>query len=191
MQIRPRQSVMVHLLLSGKRYAFGSSFTRAHCFVRLNARQKVAGCALAVPAEIREQQRRADFRLSLASFQRIMATVHRGSLDGGGCAPIDARPWPAWLVNISSGGVGAVVDSKFTRDWRAGEVFFLTFRLPEVEVEFLMTAQLRYCRRIRDGRATVAGFMFTPWPFAPLKPYQQTITRFIATKQRKQLRRGR
>jgi len=191
LRLRPRQPAMVYFLLGGTRYAFHTRVVKPRCLVRLNSRQRVAGASLSVPAEVRPQQRRADFRLSLAGFDWIVAHLHRGSSQNGGHCPMDTRPCRARLNNISAGGVGALVDTSAAGDWNAREIFFMSFSLPGVEQEFLMMTELRHHRRIHDGLTTLAGFKFCPWPLAPLQPYVRQIRRFIAAEQRKQLRRGR
>ena len=188
---RPRQPVLVHFPLGGVRYAFRTQVVRCHYPVRLNATQQVAGIALAMPSEVREQQRRADFRLSLAGCEAIQAEMHPGSPDGGGSAPIDARRFSARLINISAGGVGQLVDAQEARKWKHRDTFFISFCLPDVEGEFRMVAELRHERRIHEGRSAVAGFKFLPWPLVPLKASVRQILKFTAVQQRRQLKRGR
>ncbi len=190
-RLRPRQSAMVYFLLAGTRYAFHSRVVKPRCLVRLNARQRVFGAALAIPAEVRPQQRRADFRLSLAGYDWTVALCHQGEREHPRRCAIDAHRFKVRLVNISAGGVEALVDPSAIRGCGQGDVFFMTFFLPEVEQEFCMRTELRHTRHIHNGRSTLAGFMFLPWEMAPLKPYVRQINRFIATEQRRQLRRGR
>jgi c-di-GMP-binding flagellar brake protein YcgR len=191
LSLDPGRSVTVHFLVGGTRYAFDSRIRRPHCLVQLNASQQIAGTALAIPAEVRQQQRRADFRLSLAGYEGVVAKIHAGVREGGGSCAIDARVVSARLVNISTGGLGVLLDTSATAGWRVGAVFFMSFSLPEVEVEFCMMTELRHLERIHEGASTVAGFIFLPWELCPLQPYARRISRFIATEQRKQLRRNR
>ncbi len=189
--LRPRQPVMVHFPLGGIRYAFRTQVVRCHCPVRLNATQQVAGIALAMPSEVLEQQRRSDFRLSLAGCETIQAEAHLGSLEGGGSAPIGALRFSARPINLSAGGIGLLVDTRYARKWRLGNTFFVSFCLPDVKGEFRMLAQLRHERRIPERQATVAGFKFLPWPLVPLKVSVRKILKFTAAQQRRQLKRGR
>jgi c-di-GMP-binding flagellar brake protein YcgR len=188
---RPRQPVLVHFPLRGSRYAFRTQVARCHCPVRLNATQQVAGMALAMPSEVREQQRRSDFRLSLAGCETIQAEVHLGSPEGGGSAPIDALRFSARLINISGGGVSLLVDAQEAGKWRLGDTFFVSFCLPDVEGEFRMVVELRHERRIHERRSAVAGFKFLPWPLVPLKGLVRQILKFSAAQQRRQLKRAR
>ena len=191
MVLKPRQPMLVHFPLGGVRYAFRTRVVRCHCPVRLNATQQVAGIALAMPSEVLEQQRRADFRLSLSGCEVIQAEVHFGSPEGGGSAPIDALRFSTRLINISGGGVGLLVDAQEVRKWILRDTFFVSFCLPDVEGEFRMMAELQHERRIRERSSAVAGFKFLPWPLVSLKTSVRQILKFIAAQQRRQLKRGR
>lgn len=191
LELRPRQAVTAYFLLNGTRYAFRSRIARPHCYVRLNQAQQVPGTAVTLPSEISQQQRRAEFRISLAGYDGLKALVHGGSAEDGGSAPVDSVRRMARLLNISAGGVGALFESGPKLRWRPRQLLFLTFGLPDVETRFVILAELRHLRSIHQGRATVAGFRFRSWPMVPMESYRRQITRFIATEQRRQLRRGR
>jgi len=185
------QRLVIHFALGGSRYAFRSRVVRSDCRVRLNASQQVVGIAIALPSEVREEQRRSDFRLSLAGQGAVVAMVHRGCRDCGGSAPIDVQRFDARLVNLSAGGVGLLVAAEDTKEWQARDTFFISLCLPEVEDELQMMMELRHCRSTDNGLSTVAGFSFFSWPLVPMQAYERDIRRFIATEQRRQIRRGR
>ena len=189
--IHSHQVLSVYFVLGGTRYGFRSRVIRSQCMVRLNANHQVVGMAVAFPSEVREQQRRADFRLSLAGHGTMIAEVHQGARETGGSAPIDAQRFIARLLNISAGGVGLLVDAQEARGWHPGDMFFISFQLPDEESEFQMMTELRHHRPIHDGLSTVAGFQFVPWPIVPMQTHVRQIGRFIAAEQRRQLRRGR
>ncbi|MCP4250466.1 MAG: flagellar brake protein [bacterium] len=190
-QLQARQQVTVHLAMGGTRYSFRTRVRRAFCLVRLNAKQRVPGAALDVPAEVHQQQRRADFRLSLAGRDRVIVSMHQGRTEDGGSAPVDAPHFPGWLAQISPGALGLVADRSVAGAWKTGVRFFVSFHLPTVETEFCVLAEFRYSRRICDGLFVLGGFRFAPWPAAQPVQYQRSVTRFIASEQRRQLRRGR
>lgn len=185
------QPVQVHFPLGGTRYAFRTQVVRCHCPVKLNATQRVAGIALAMPSEVLEQQRRSDFRLSLAGCEAIQAELHLGSPDGGGSAPIDALRFSARMINISAGGLSLLVDLRAARQWTLNSTFFISFSLPEIEGEFRMLVELRHERRIHERKSVVAGFRFLPWDLVPLKASVRQIMKFTAAQQRRRLKRGR
>ena len=120
-----------------------------------------------------------------------MVTMHQRRTEDAGSAPVDAPHHPGWLANVSTGGVGIVADRTVAGVWKAGAHFFMSFRLPTVEAEFRVLAEFRHFRRIRDGLSLLGGFQFVPWAASHPGQYQQSIARFIAAEQRKQLRRGR
>lgn len=190
-ELKPRQAVAAYFLLNGTRYAFRSRIARPHCYVRLNQKQQVPGTAVTLPARVERQQRRAEFRISLVGYKDLKVMVHGGSADNGGTAPVDSARWAGRLLDISAGGVGALFKTLPKPRWRPGQLFFLAFGLPGVETTFVVLAELRYLRRIHEGQATIAGFKFRPWPMVPMESYRRQITRFLATEQRRQLRRGR
>jgi c-di-GMP-binding flagellar brake protein YcgR len=185
------QVVTVYFLMNGTRHAFRSHVVRPRCYVRLNARQQVPGISVTMPARVGQQQRRADFRISLASYQGSHALIHAGSAEGGGSAPVDALRWTARMVNVSAGGLGVLAQKGPRPHWKIGGLFFLTFRLPEYDYDFVIMAELKHVRRIHGGHSTIAGFRFLPWHLGPVKSHARQITRFIAMAQRRQLRRGR
>jgi len=178
-----------YFLLAGTRYSFNARVVRAPCWVPGATGKVVAGMALTLPEEIHERQRRADFRLPLVGKERIFALLHEGCPELGGFAPSDARHFPAWLVNISAGGLGVVVEATERSHWPQDDLYFATFRLPETDGEFYMMTAVRHSRAIRDGRANAVGLEFAPWSIVPLAAQQRRITRFIAEEQRKSLRR--
>jgi len=189
-QVQAGQPVIVYFLVGSTRYTFRTRVVRTHCSIELNARQRVAGMTLAIPEKIREQQRRADFRLSLAGQSRTVASMHRMEAQQPDRCPVDARRFSARLVNVSAGGIGVLIDSSELRDAQAGDVFCVSFSLSEEE-EFCMLAELRHCRRSHDKLLTAAGLIFLPWSLVPLRPCVRRIARVLVAKQRKQLRRGR
>lgn len=188
--LRSMQTVTVYFLFNGTRYAFRTRVHQPQCLVRLNARHRVPGSALGLPATVERRQRRASFRLSLAAFTGLTVAVHRGTADNGGAAPIDAIRHVARLLNLSAEGIGALFDVGATRQWKSRDVFFLAFELPEVETSFLLLAELRHMRPIRDSLSVIAGFRFLPWSLVPMESYGRELTRFIAAVERRRLRRS-
>ena len=190
-ELKPGQAVAVCFLLNGTRYAFRSRIARLHCYIRLNPTQQVPGTAVTLPAQVGQQQRRAEFRISLVGYKGLEVMVHGGRADDGGAAPVDSVRWTGRLLDISAGGVAALFETGPRPRWRPGQLFFLAFGLPGVETTFVILAELRHLRRIHEGQATIAGLKFRPWPMVPMESYRRQITRFLATEQRRQLRRGR
>ncbi len=190
-RLQTNQKVTVYFLLNGRRYAFHTHAILPQCYLRLNAEQRVPGMALAAPNVITEQQRRGDFRISLAGYEKLDVLVHGGTLDGGGAARIDAPRYVGRILNVSAGGLGALFERCSKPRMRAGDLLFLSFSLPEMENSFAVASELRFIRAIHDGQSTVTGFKFMPWSLVPMPSYCREIARFIAAAQRRQLKRGR
>ncbi len=186
--LRERQIVLVHFLLSGTRYSFETRVRRVHCSVQLNQQLRVPGVSLGVPPSIKEQQRRTDFRLSLASHAKIDIIVHTGSPLNGGSAPAKTKVLRPGIINISCGGMCVLFDLGDSKPWQSGDIFFLSFQLPEVSDRFLFMAELRHKRPIERRENCVIGFKFLPWSLVPTQKQLVEVTKFIATEQRKQLR---
>ncbi|MFQ5490906.1 MAG: flagellar brake domain-containing protein, partial [Phycisphaerae bacterium] len=110
LDLRSDQPVDIHFLLTGTRYAFRTRITRPACYVRLNASQQVLGAAAALPDEVKIQQRRADFRISLAARGDISILIHGGTDADGGSCRIDQPRVVGRLLNISAGGLGVRCD---------------------------------------------------------------------------------
>jgi c-di-GMP-binding flagellar brake protein YcgR len=189
--IRDGEQIKVYFLMSGKRYAFRASVAQARCSASLNATQRVTGIALSRPQEVTEEQRRADFRMSLAAYPGLTAMLHRGCAENGGSCKVDAQVFLVQLINISAGGLGTMVEAEVAGQWRSGETFFVVFELPETGQETVMLAELRHCRNVPGKRSVIAGFQFVHWEAAETKLSERHITRFIAEEQRRHLRRAR
>jgi len=187
--VRPRQPVVTHFLFSGTRYAFRSKVIR-RCQLRLNEHKSVTAVAIGVPGDVRIEQRRADFRLSLAGYD-IPVEGHPGRPDHGGHCALMVFPFAGRLTNISAGGMGLVVDEAIAAEWQIGQVFFFVFRLPGATRDLWVMSTLRHLRGVPESLSTVAGLQFLPWPLVPMRTYVREINRFIAGEQRRRLRRGR
>ena len=77
--------------------------------VDLNVETQVVGISIEIPGEIREQQRRQHFRVSLSTYD-IQAHAHEAYDAFPGCAPTQCVRFSGRLINISSGGLGLPVD---------------------------------------------------------------------------------
>ncbi len=190
LDLKPNRAVVTYFMFGGVRYAFRSRISRPRCFFRLNETQQIAGTALLLPKEIVTQQRRADFRLSLAGCA-INAEIHAGTAENGGHCPIATSPVSARMVNISASGLAAMVDKTTATGWAPGQVFFATFILPGVDTVFYVMMELRHARPVNNNVSVICGFQLVPWDLVPTRRHTQMIARFIADEQRRQLRRGR
>lgn len=191
LQLSSDQPVKVYFLLSGTRYAFHTTVTRPACYVRLNASQKVLGVAVALPEKVSIEQRRSDFRVSLAAQESVSVLIHAGTEAEGGACPIATPRMVGRLVNVSAGGMGVQCNAKQARAWPRDCPYFLSFELPGTDAALVMMAELRHVRPLSENIVAIAGFKFLPWSTVPLKQSAHTISRFIATNQRRNLRRAR
>lgn len=187
--IPANKTITVHFEQNGVRRQFQSAIVACNLDVRLNNSKTVPGIALQKPQSTKESQRRNDFRQSLASCDPIAITIAPAASESPDSCLLDAPRAAGRLVQISSGGVGLIVQRRLLPELRSGMRFFLTFELPEVDEPFYMLAVCRHIREIQEGEVLRVGWAFTNWGFRPLPTDQQRIAKFVAAYQRRKLRR--
>ncbi len=185
--LRQRQSVMIHFLYDGVRWAFRTQVSRPLLLVTLNNEFRVRGMALQLPDQIAEQQRRSDFRVSLAG-RDIVANLHATAAGDVRVCPVDAERFEGRLTNISAGGLGLLVSRNSRRSFALGELFYACFRLPDLDPECVLPVEVRNHRRVAESGATLVGVRFVSCDPAHTSTQLAQIQRFVAVEQRRLLR---
>lgn len=181
------KSLTVYLLIDSELYAFSSRVVRPRVEVDLNRQRRIVGVALRMPAQLRKQQRREQFRLSLAKAD-VAANLHKTSADAADVVPLDAPRFRGRVVNISLGGVGVLYDVSRTPPLAPGEILFIEFALPEAESPFVFPVEVRHLRSVRDDENRICGLRFLDTTAPAVRGQVQRLNKFIAAEQRRQLR---
>jgi c-di-GMP-binding flagellar brake protein YcgR len=159
--------------------------------VDLNAHKRITAITLAIPEQVQRTQRRNYFRVSVAGRTEIAVVfceMMAGHTDR--CA-VDAAHFVGQMVNLSASGFCAVVPTRRRRGFHHGDRFFVMFSLPEIDTPFHLAAVVCHCRRIHDGADNLVGLRFSTSVAWPTKHFAEDITRFVASEERRQLKRGR
>jgi c-di-GMP-binding flagellar brake protein YcgR len=187
---RAHQRVAVYFLANGTRYAFRTRVATPLVLVRLNDEQQVVGMALRFPTEVREEQRRSAYRVTVAG-QMIQVHLHEVNRDDSTWCPVGADRFTGQLANISAGGVCLLVESNERARFQFGDTFCLQFVLRDFPEPFVLPADVRHATPIHNGQVVRVGLCFLWCDLFDTRSQVVRISRFVAAEQRRQLRRRR
>jgi len=168
-------AIVVHFIYDGERFAFHSRIEE-ECQIPLGSAQHVPGYALEIPDQVFRQERRTDYRVSLARFAEVSAYFQ--DLE---CAQ-ESPCFVARLTNISAGGFAAVVIDMngHGHEVQRGDIFQIDFDLPKVNRHFSFKAELRHLRTL-DGAGYVMGLKYMPETnAAEMRHAIRQISQFVA-----------
>lgn len=166
-------------------FAFKSTILEPTTIFSLNRNKKIVGVAIERPTEIVRQQRRHDYRVSLAVYD-IRAWMHRLVEGDVRQAPINADRFEGRLTNISTSGFGIILPSNKCPRMKLWDHFMSRFSLPE-QGDFMLPVQLRHARRVHEGENIVMGFRFCDVDDPHVRRQSTRLSRFITSEQRRQL----
>jgi c-di-GMP-binding flagellar brake protein YcgR len=95
------------------------------------------------------------------------------------------------MVNLSAGGLCAVVQTHHPGLLHTCDRLFLEFRLPDAPDDFMLLAHVRHVRQTSRRGGTLIGLKFEDGIDRPLEPMTQSIAQFVTREERRQLRRKR
>ena len=180
--------ITVHVSQNGCRFQFDSVIQKARHPVQINKRTRVPGIVLRLPVSITESQRRGHYRVSLAAKDTIVVGLARSHPDVPGACPVNADVLQGRMVDLSTGGAAVLVDEAAGAKLQVGQLWFLTFGLPDVSDEFCMFSSIRHMRVIESSDSTRIGFVFRSWAGRRLTVDQRLLARSVADFQRQSLR---
>ncbi len=186
--LRPRQMLTVYFVLENTAYAFRTTIIRPIIVTDLNHQKRVKGAALKLPSKVSQEQRRHDFRLSLAN-NKIDVSFHRTDPDQSDSCPIDSERFEGRITNMSGGGLAIMLPVRPGIHFRVSERLYILFALPGVDERLVMPVEVRNQRRIHDDENLILGLQFRDDPAINTRPLLQRIRRFISDQERAQLRR--
>jgi c-di-GMP-binding flagellar brake protein YcgR len=171
---------------NGVRYAFLSEVLGRQIHV-LDNDTKIIALQLSRPDRLEKRQQREAFRVSLSDLVPIEADLVE-LLPEGGCG----SSWAMRLINISTGGVGGLMNCTRLEVPQRRTVCDATFRLPGDPNVFRCTLELRHVRRIgEEGDRWYAGWRLCPSDdVRKNREQQRLLERFVAERQRAAARRA-
>ena len=189
-ELHAGRTVTVHVRCGDDRCAFDSRVIKSTTLVRLNNRQRVVGMTLALPSEVKSQQRRRDFRVSVAGNAIRCRLFHEDERHERACS-VYVTSVGATLANLASRGFAAAIEGPQSREFATGDRLFCSFDLPGDDVPIVIYGEVRHARLINRGDGCVLGVMTLDMPGWTQNRYGWRINRFIANEQRRKLKRRR
>lgn len=181
LEIPSGTAIVVHFIYESERYAFHSRI-QEDCMVRLRGTTSaVPGISLEMPDQIHRQERRTDYRVSLARFTDVSAQVR---VDG--CTH-HTPCFVARLMNISAGGVAAIlIDANgHGHSLHRGCRLAIEFDLPRVDRHFSFGASLCHLRRL-EGAGFIVGLRYLPEAnAAEMRHAVRQLSQFVAKELKK------
>jgi len=182
--------VEAYFAVDGELYAFSAVVASMNCRVRLNSSKVVDGVALTHPAVVKQGQRRARYRTSLALQEPIHVWMHRAMSDLES-APIDSGLFQGRLVDASDTGFGVLIDGDLAHRFKVFDRWFIRFLIPGVTEETVFPCEVRQVRTARGGAATRIGLMALPWPSTrELRRKMMPLSRYLASVERQLCKRA-
>ncbi len=182
-----RQKLTGFVLMHGRRFRFTSRLHDGRILVSINDRQRVPGIVLDPPDQIEEQQRRRDYRVTLASDQVL--TVELVAMDPAvpNACPVGARRYEARLIDISAGGMSLAGERRAFRTLVEECCCFATFHLPGSSRPLDLLLEVRHAVDVWESRQRRIGCAIVPWRSSHANADTRAILRFVTQEQRRQL----
>lgn len=203
----PRLPVTVCFQLKRDRYEFRTIVRDTRLLIEVKQGQRVPACALLMPRAVHKEQRRLDYRVSLASFEPIISLVRsvnwqpeetedeQGTEDrqetDDGCEKCPPT-FKAQLMNISAGGISAFTKDRMADSLGTGEELMVVFKLPMVREIFRFHVRVAHKKQNDHNRSWLLGLRFLRGKnIVETRAAITEISRFVAFAQRLELQRGR
>lgn len=183
------KKLSIHLALQGKRYQFESIIQESDRMIRLNEHQEVRGITLKWPVELTLSQRREFLRVSMVGYDPISIEMVRPDPNHPTACPVDAKIYHAWMVDLSIGGASILLDYHILRNVKYNELFLLSFELPGCKSKFNLHGSVRHSRVIEVSESIRIAMRFQGWNSSHLTYEQRRLSCFIASHERRLLRR--
>lgn len=180
----------VYFMHGGEHRAFRTEVSRRHALFQLNQTKQIDAMTLVLPSEIRTEQRRYNFRVSLARYD-LPVDLHEACSAEPCAAPLGAIRFSGRIVNISGGGCAVLTPTSKTPGLMVWDTLVLHFELPGHQQRVVLPAELRNIRSVGEGTQRVCGFRFVQTDTAQIRPAALAVERFVRAAEQRQTRGGR
>ncbi len=181
------QHVVIYLIVEGSRYTFRTRVANPRLLVELNAENRILGMGLQIPGRIETQQRRADYRVSVAGQDVPIRFRRVEGADGAPATDKEDGPFEGRVTNISAGGAGTIVDYAQHKSFALGQRYIVEFKLPGADEAFELDAEIRNFRDVPVNESHVVGLRFLPAVDPSTRSHFAQINRFVVAQQRREL----
>jgi len=188
--MRVDSRVTVYFPYCGEIMACEAKIVNSTVMFELNREKRIVGVEITRPTSLQKQQRRHDYRVTLARYD-VRVALHEAGLEPDAelafSAPLQARRMRGRMTNVSAAGFGVLVPKSECVPFKLWDLFFSRFHLPNMEKPLLLPAQIRHARRIHDGESVQIGFRIAHQDDPRIRNTFPLLRRFINAEQRRQL----
>ncbi len=184
------EGITVYFTQGNDQWSFESRVEKMRRLVRLNDKKRVVGMALAIPAELKIQQRRRDYRVGVASLGQY-CRIMRASARFENACDLATTSHPCVIRDISARGMAIVLHAKELLDAKNGMTFFVEYELDDECGRKVAAAKLCHKKSIGTEHKQLWGLRLIPLPTVDFAEQKAELARFVADVQRKKLRRKR
>jgi c-di-GMP-binding flagellar brake protein YcgR len=182
--------VTIYFTQGNDRWSFESRVEKLRRIVRLNDKKRVVGMALALPTQLRIQQRRSDYRVGVASLGQHCQIVKESDQAPNAC-DTTAKPYQCAIRDISARGMGVVLHAGELLGVKSGDRFFVEFELGDGRGVRVAIAKLCHSKTIGAEYKQLWGMRLVPMPTVDFEEQKADLAHFVAEVQRMKLRRKR
>ncbi len=184
------ESITIYFTQGNDRWSFESRVEKMRRIVRLNDKKRVVGMALMLPAQLRIQQRRSDYRVGVASLGQYCRIMRESDRARGACE-LTENSYPCTIRDISACGMAVVLFAKGLRNAKPEMRFFIEFEMGDGRGIRVVLANLCHTETIGAEYKQLWGLRLVPMPAVDFEEQKADIAHFVADVQRMKLRRKR
>lgn len=169
-------------------YGFRSRVRETDRRASLNGKTRVEAISLMAPSKVDVTQRRARYRVSLASLDpRIRVGIQFAEI-----IPAGGGRWKEYEIADASGlGIGAVTEDPTDDSQLEGMTCFVRFKVSGMDEAVIVKGQVRRVLEIARTEGVRIGIQFLPWPTrAELEESLEPFEEFLMTIQRSRMNKG-
>lgn len=185
------QRATIRFFMDGYRYEFEAPVRNVVCRTGPRDVPVAAALILGLPGQVVRQPRRSSFRVSVAGHGDLRVVMCPAVPERADCCPIDACPVRGRIVNVSAGGLCAVVQVGPGSGIHPGQRLFAEFNLPEIDQPFRVLTEVRHVRSMHHGGGALLGLRFENGVDGPIDLADRSISQFVAREEGRRLRRKR
>lgn len=187
-ELRRNQQIDCFFSHRDEMYGFRTTVAEAGFSASLNGKTRVQALALRLPDRVEVTQRRARFRVSLASLEpRIPVRILFEDV-----IPVTGGRWMKFeLIDGSGLGIGAITKSRLETKELPNRTCYIKLQTPGTEEPVVVRGQVRRAFEIESADSVRLGIQFQPWPSkSELEESLEAFEEFLMTIQRARMNKG-